>query len=246
MPKKGEQASGKLATATNDDIDAAIAGALERMTERNKAAEEEDASPSDDVSTVGPRCVVVAGVIDASTIKEVAERLAILNAIDPTEPITAVVASEGGLSVYGWALHDMFATNDVPVLTIGYGILGSAGTVAFLGGRYRLIAPNTCFIIHAITRDPESKGHTAELFHELGTNVGLEGRQMALLYAKETGTPLAEVHAWMGKETRFTARQAVRLGFADKILKIRPRPSTERSGDRKKKQPNKAKKRRST
>lgn len=208
-------------TVATVDLDSAISNVLEKILAKKQ--EEQEADAPDDISAIGPRYVFITGIIESTTIKDVAERLAYFNAVDPTRPITAVVASEGGLAVYGWALHDILATNDLPVLTIGYGIICSAGTIAFLGGRHRLISPNTTFIIHSRTREPEPKGHTTEMFRELADTGLLEDEQMERLYVTETKRPLAEVRSWMGKETRFTAKEALNLGFADEMLHFHPR-----------------------
>jgi len=228
MPKKANEAPlTDVATTQNLDelVAASVVAAMARHDER----------------TMEPRAIILTGTVGPDMVKDAAEKLTVLTERS-LEPITVIIATSGGLAVYGWALYDLFTTNDAPVLTIGYGIIASAGVVALLGGRQRLLSPNTRFIVHEITRELENgPDHSADALAQTVNVVRSEERQMARLIVRETGNPLDQVRAWMRTETHFTAKRAVALGFADGLLKENPRPKkAPKSAKKAKKRPRKA------
>ena len=177
-----------------------------------------------------PRCITIAGPIMSETVEQIADHLALLNA-ESDEPIVVQITSAGGSIIAGWALHDLFLTNSAPVVTVGFGYVGSAAAVAFQSGVARLISPNTKFMIHEVSL---SLGEDASLDEkrirkELGEMVGLQ-RNIERMFAKRTGQPIARIRAWCKAETEFTAREAVKHGFADKVLRGRrlPKPAKRR------------------
>lgn len=179
------------------------------------------------IETGHPRIITVAGVIDAETVEQVAGQLAVLNA-ESDEPILVQLSSSGGHLQSGWALHDLFGTNAAPVITAGFGYVGSAATIAFQGGVVRLLSPNAKLMIHLVgfSTGGDASFDLGDLRKQLKEMSGLQA-DIERLLARRTGQPLAKIRAWCAKETEFSAREAVKSGFADKVLNIR-RPAPRR------------------
>ncbi len=176
-----------------------------------------------------PRVITIAGVIDAETVEKVADQLAGLNA-ESDDPIIVQLSSSGGHLQSGWALHDMFGSNPSPVFTAGFGYVGSAATIAFQGGVVRFLSPNAKLMIHLVgfSTGGDASFDLSDLRKQLKEMTGLQ-RDIERLLARRTGQPLAKIRAWCAAETEFSAPQAVKAGFADKVLAIR-RPARPKRG----------------
>lgn len=175
-----------------------------------------------------PRVITVAGPIDSDTVERVADQLAGLNHESPV-PIAVQFSSPGGSLQDGWALHDLFATNASPIITVGFGYVGSAATIAFQAGILRLISPNAKLMIHQVGFSVEHGSFdVTEMRKQLKEMEGLQ-RDIERLFARRTGNPITVIRAWCDEEKEFSARAAVRAGFADQVLKARrPTPPKKR------------------
>lgn len=167
-----------------------------------------------------PRTVVLMNDIDQSLVEYVAFHLAKLNDISH-EPILVKMFSHGGDLDASWALYDLFACNPSPIVMAAFGHIGSGATMVFFGGDIRLIGQNATFFIHDIQYT--IRGSHTQLQAHAKRALKLR-KQIVDLYCRETGQPRSKVIKWMADETTFSARRAVRLGFADRLL---PRRNTE-------------------
>jgi len=185
------------------------------------APEVEIETPAIEFESGHPRVITVAGVLCSETVEKVADQLAGLN-MESSEPIVVQFSSSGGHLQSGWALHDLFTTNAVPVITVGFGYVGSAATVAFQGGVARFLSPNAKLMIHLVgySTSGDASFDLAELRKNLAEMTGLQ-KDIERLLARRTGKPLKAIRAWCEKETEFSAKEAVRNGFADRILHAR-------------------------
>ncbi len=175
-----------------------------------------------------PRVITVAGRIDFEMVGKVANQLAGLNA-ESGNPIIVQFSSGGGHLQSGWALHDLFGTNASPVLTAGFGYVGSAATVAFMGGAVRFLSPTAKLMIHLVgfSTDGDTSFDLADIRKRLKKMSELQS-DIERFLARRSGQPLAKIRAWCAKETEFSARQAVKAGFADKVLRLRRPPPPRR------------------
>lgn len=176
-----------------------------------------------------PRVITVAGPIDSDTVERVADQLAGLNHESP-EPIAVQFSSPGGSLQDGWALHDLFSTNASPIIAVGFGYVGSAATIAFQAGVLRLLSPNAKLMIHQVGFTSEHASFdVTEMRKQLKEMEELQ-RDIERLFARRSGNPIKTVRAWCDAEKEFTAREAVKSGFADQVLKARrpPRPKKRR------------------
>lgn len=167
-----------------------------------------------------PRTVVLMNDIDQNLVEYVAFHLAKLNDISH-EPILVKLFSHGGDLDASWALYDLFACNPSPIVMAAFGHIGSGATMVFFGGDIRLIGQNATFFIHDIQYTV--RGSHTEL-QALAKRALKLRKRLVDMYCRESGQSRSKVIKWMAEETTFTALQAVRLGFADRIL---PRRKTE-------------------
>jgi ATP-dependent Clp protease protease subunit len=182
--------------------------ALQALTEQNKSDEDH-------------RCIVLSGEVEEPMVQYAIERVTAM-AARSSDPMTVVLNSPGGSVSDGWALYDLFSTCYAPVITVGLGAVSSAATLAFLGGRYRLLGPNARMMVHATYLGGLGAIDAADLT-ALAKNMRASQKKLDRLYARATGLPLEEIREWAKKDTYFSARQAVKLGLADKVLSTRPR-----------------------
>jgi ATP-dependent Clp protease protease subunit len=201
---------------------------MRASAEDSDAAEPQPDSeePTLEIESGHPRVITVAGVIDSDTVEKVADQLAALNA-ESDDVIMVQISSSGGHLQSGWALHDLFGTNASPVVTAGFGYVGSAATIAFQGGALRLLAPNAKLMIHLVgfSTGGDASFDLREIRKQLEEMAGLQ-RDIERLFARRTGQPIVKIREWCAEETEFSARQAVKAGFADRVLRTRrsPRP----------------------
>lgn len=177
--------------------------------------------PEFELASGPPRVITVAGTIVPADVEKVGTMLAALNEASP-EPIVVQFCSSGGHLQSGWALHDLFRTNAVPVITAGFGYVGSAATIAFEGGHLRFLSPNARLMIHLVgfSIEGEIRMDLRELRKEVDEMIGLQA-DIERMLARRTGQKVAKVRDWCAKETEFTAREALKHGFADRILRAR-------------------------
>lgn len=68
----------------------------------------------------------------------------------PYENLTLIISSYGGDLFSAFALIDVMRGSQIPVHTIGLGIIASAGLMTFIAGQpgHRIITPNTSILSH--------------------------------------------------------------------------------------------------
>lgn len=131
--------------------------------------------------------------------------------------ITMILNSIGGAIDDGFAIFDAirFARNEVMI--IGTGSLLSMGSVLILAGDKRALTPNAQVMIHHPWIDPG-----AQSLSDLRVTMKQMERwtkQLQDVYAEKLRLSPAEIDRYMKEETWWTAEEAVKLGFADDILK---------------------------
>ncbi|HTM68669.1 MAG TPA: ATP-dependent Clp protease proteolytic subunit [Candidatus Binatia bacterium] len=189
--------------------------------EEPSAGPKEGPLPEIEFEAGSPRVITVTGVINGQDVEKVADRLAGLN-MESSEPIIVQFCSSGGHLQSGWALHDLFSTNAVPVITVGFGYVGSAATVAFQGGVARFLAPHAKLMIHLVGFSSEDgiSFDLKDMRKQMKEMTELQD-DIEKMLARRTGKPLKTIKAWCEEETEFSAREAVKNGFADRVLHAR-------------------------
>jgi ATP-dependent protease ClpP protease subunit len=169
------------------------------------------------------RALFLFGEIDASTAYRF---IAGFKWLDRTPgPIHVLLSSAGGGTDSGIAIYETIRTANNPTIVEGLGIVASAAVPVLLAGTVRFLNPSTRVMIHNISFEidgtlstPEAKyiSMSAEHFNEWYHG----------LIAERTGAKPRDIEKWCSGETSFAAEEAVKLGFADKVLEARPLPTS--------------------
>lgn len=133
--------------------------------------------------------------------------------------ITMLIMSGGGDLQAAFALIDVMQGSQIPVHTLGLGLIASAALLIFMSGHagHRTITPNTSILSHQFSWGSEGK------FHELVAT----GREFQLTQARLlqhirnctgiTDTEKIREHLLPPSDVWLSAREAVRLGIADRV-----------------------------
>jgi ATP-dependent Clp protease, protease subunit len=134
--------------------------------------------------------------------------------------IRLVLSSCGGDSHDGLALYDAIraARNDVTIDV--YGNCYSIASIILQAGDLRRLSKNVEFMIH------NGHLHIVEEARESAEGLTNMGKQLARIdlllqgiLAKHSGNTIKTIQKWTQQDFFLTAAQAVRLGFADEIIK---------------------------
>jgi len=143
------------------------------------------------------------------------KNLKFLSDLDKKKPISIIIISDGGDWYAGQSMYDAVIACESPIITIATGSVASAATIVFLAGDTRLVSPHTTFLVHDVTHSSEAKATDVEA--ELKA-VKRQGHVMWGLYAERTNKTKA---FWKKKcvgEFYFSAAEAVKIGFAHKVM----------------------------
>jgi ATP-dependent Clp protease protease subunit len=141
-----------------------------------------------------------------------------LNASDTDKTLTLYINSQGGDVYEAFGLIDVMRSSTLPIRTVGYGSVMSAGFMIFTCGKERYIAPNAGIMCHQFSSiEDVGKYHDIKATRKetdrvnkammdlLKTNTGLDGRVV-----KNKLLPAHDVY--------LTAEEMINLGAADYIL----------------------------
>jgi len=79
----------------------------------------------------------------------------------PYENLTLIISSYGGDLFSAFALIDVMRGSQIPIHTIGLGVIASAGLMTFIAGKkgHRIITPNTSILSHQWASGTFGKEH---------------------------------------------------------------------------------------
>ena len=166
------------------------------------------------------------GPVDHESIKPVIDWILVENHVRKPrkKELVLMVNSEGEDMAAAFALNDVMIGADIPVKTVGLGLIASAGLMIFIAGHpgKRVLTPNTSILSHQFSWYSEGKEH--ELFavikefeltqarminhYKVCTNLGDEDIKKYLLPPQDV---------WLG------ATEAQRLGICDSITEVAKR-----------------------
>ena len=152
-------------------------------------------------------------------INTIIEKNLLPNSQRPKE-LTLVINSPGGQVHSAFALIDTMKGSAIPVKTVGLGMIASCGLLTFMSGTKgrRVLTPNTSILSHQYSWGSGGKEH--ELFARV-REFELSTERMINHYKKCTGLSEKKVRdILLPPEDRWlSAKEAVRYGIADKIVK---------------------------
>jgi ATP-dependent Clp protease, protease subunit len=138
-------------------------------------------------------------------------------------PIHILLSSEGGDTDAGMALYECLRTASNPTLIEGMGIIASAAVPVLLAGTARFLNPETKVMIHNVSWDIEG-GVSTPIIHSLSKSSEESNKRYYEIIAERTGKSIKDIAKWCDDETYFSCAEAIKLGFADKVLDQRAFP----------------------
>ena len=184
-------------------------------TEKKKS---EDMGPVLTKELLRARAILLFGVIEPKTTKQVVTQLLALNRISSTEPIRVYVNSPGGHADDGFAIYDVMRYVTAPVHTIVTGLAASAATIVMIGADKggRLALPNSRIMLHQPSQG--ARGTASDIAITAKEILRLR-KKANELFAEETGHPVEKIEKDMHRDFWMTADEAVAYGLVDKIVK---------------------------
>ena len=140
-----------------------------------------------------------------------------LNREDRPLKITLIINSPGGSVSEAFTLIDIMEMSNIPVETIGFGMIASCGLLIFMTGTNRRITNKTSILSHQYAWGNQGK------FHELVAQrreEDLMGTRLIEHYKKHTKLPIKTIKEKLLTEsdTWLSAGEAIKYNLADKII----------------------------
>ena len=165
------------------------------------------------------RQILLSGEVNKALAEKIVNQLLILEAASD-DPIYVFIDSPGGDVDSGYAIFDMMRFVKVPVITVGMGLVASAGALIFLASpkERRIALPNSHYLIHqplsgmrGVATDIEIHAQELEKAKE----------KINVLISEETGVDLEQVKKDTERDYWMNAQEAVEYGLAGKIVSKR-------------------------
>jgi ATP-dependent protease ClpP protease subunit len=121
------------------------------------------------------------------------------------------INSEGGVVDTGFDIYNYLKSLNLPITTIGSGLVASIATVIFMAGNSRILRDNTQFMIHLPMGEV---GGTADEIENYVTSVRQAEKRLIDFYKKEINTTEEAIRPLLVNETWLTNEQALSLGFS--------------------------------
>lgn len=132
--------------------------------------------------------------------------------------IRVVMHSHGGDSAAGFAIYDVIKMARNRVIIDVYGACMSIAAVILQAGDLRRLTKNSEFMIHNGSIDTDGDTFTSKDMELNQKRLATDDRLIHRIFAHRTGLKLAKVKDMCSRDTFLSAKQAVKLGFADAII----------------------------
>lgn len=159
----------------------------------------------------------VVGDINSAMAHDLCQQIRLLEAADPTAPITAFVASPGGSVRAGLAIYDAMRLSPCPIHTVCLEFAASMGAIIFMGGDERCMAPHAELMIHD-PLIPQGAGGSALALQETSRRLMQTRKALTQILSDRSGLSTKRIQTLTAKDTYLSAERAVELGFAHSIL----------------------------
>ena len=165
------------------------------------------------------RNILLSGEINKTLAERVIRQLILLEA-ESEEPIRVFIDSPGGDADAGYAIFDMMRFVKPPVLTIGMGLVASAGAIILLAApkERRLGLPNSHYLIHQPLSGMRGVATEIEIH---ARELDRLRRRINKLIADETGQPLEKVEKDTDRDYWMGAEEAQSYGLIARIVSRR-------------------------
>lgn len=159
----------------------------------------------------------VVGSIDQAMAHDLCQQMRLLEARDHTAPITLFIASPGGSVASGLAIFDTMRTVTCPVRTVCLERAASMGSIVFMGGDARQMAPHAELMIHD-PLIPSGAGGSALALQETSRRLMQTRRTLTQILAERSGLSAQRIRTMTAKDTFLSAERALELGFATSVI----------------------------
>lgn len=167
--------------------------------------------------------IYINGVIGSTPYESGVELIDVISQVKKQPNATSYnvfINSEGGIVEVGYDIYNYLKSLDVPVKTIGTGLVASIATVIFMAGSTRIIREGTRFMIHLPTGDLGGSG-TADELEDFAKEVRDIEDKLVKFYSEITSTSKEAIKPLLQNETWLTQEQLNDLGFTnDETLMI--------------------------
>jgi len=186
--------------------------------EREDEKEDAKQPPSDPLLTklLKTRTIILSGEINKDLAEKTIKHLLILEDLS-SDPVRIFIDSPGGDADAGYAIFDMIRFVNVPVWTVGMGLVASAAAIIQLASpkEQRLGLPNSHYLIH----QPLSG------IRGVATDIEIHARELDklrakinILIAEETGIAPQQVEKDTDRDYWMNAEEAVKYGLISRIV----------------------------
>lgn len=202
------------------------------LLSQNEHEEEEDEQPVIDKDALGGkiakkkeelffqnRSIYLWGPVEDKSAKDIVNKLLLLEADRPGEPIKFYINSPGGVVTSGMVMYDVIKMISSPVHTICMGLAASMGSILLAAGEKgnRYIFPHGEVMIHQPSLGGYFQGVSADL--EIHAEQIQKTKQLgAKILSEATGQSLEKVLGDLERDYWMNAEEALEYGIADKIL----------------------------
>jgi ATP-dependent Clp endopeptidase proteolytic subunit ClpP len=166
------------------------------------------------------RTLFLVGEVDHEAARKLLVALHIMD--EMPGDIRLIMNSVGGLEVDGYAIYDALRLAHNRIVIKAYGACQSIAAVILQAGDCRLISPEAQFMIHHgfMKMDGETDQN---MIVAAAKRIEQENLRYHRILAERSGQPIEQIRKWCLAETFFDAKEAVRLGFADAVIRRRKR-----------------------
>ena len=166
---------------------------------------------------------VFMGEVDNENLKPIIEWILHENYVvkKKKKELLLMVCSEGGDMGAAFALIDVMHSSQIPIKTVGLGVIASAGLLIFIAGHKgrRVLTPNTSILSHQFSWSSEGKAH--ELFATMREFELTQARMLAH-YETCTGLDSEQIrkHLLPPQDIWLSAEEALALGICDHVSTV--------------------------
>jgi ATP-dependent Clp protease protease subunit len=131
------------------------------------------------------------------------------------DPITVHINSPGGSVLAGLAIYDVMRSIKPKIITIGYGMQASMGSILLAAGDERMMTRNSSLMIHQISGGNEGKASAMEINMAFSEQLH---EKLKNIYVRHVGLTHEFWDLALEHDTWLTADQAKKMGFIHKII----------------------------
>lgn len=162
------------------------------------------------------RIIYLQGEITEELAAEIELLLLTLESENKEKPIKMIIQSPGGSIQAGYTIIDAMKKVKCPVYTQATGLVASMATTIFINGEKgnRSIRPHCRLLVHQPLGGVNGQASEIEITYK---EIQFLKEQLENEYAALTNVPKEKMHEMMDRDTWLSAKEAVKLGLADKI-----------------------------